>query len=270
MVEISMNPRVRSRVNKIIRALKPFDPERVILFGSAARGDADQHSDIDIAIIKDTPARFLDRLATVYDLIAPDFALDVLVYTPKEFEEMQARENPFIEEVLREGVVIYERVKRIAHESRPSFGGVGMRKTEALREGRRWLEQAQADLAAAKWNEQGGFHSVACFWAQQTAERALKAFLYFRGKRRIVGHSVQELTKECARLDSDFKSLVRAATTLDRYYIPTRYPNGLPGGVPAQSYQADEAQQALELAEKTVALVASKFSPATQTEDTQE
>ena len=62
----------------------------------------------------------------------------------------------------------------------------------------------------------------------------------------------------------------REASFQDRYYIPTRYPNGLPGGVPAQSYQADEAQQALEMAEKTVALVASKFSPATQTEDTQE
>lgn len=106
-----MNARVRARVKKIVNALKPYDPERIILFGSAARGDADADSDIDIAIIKNTRARFLDRLERVYDLIDLDCAMDALVYTPKEFAEMQARENPFIESVLREGITIYERPK---------------------------------------------------------------------------------------------------------------------------------------------------------------
>lgn len=106
-----MNARVRARVRKIVNALKPYDPERIILFGSAARGDADADSDIDIAIIKNTRARFLDRLERVYDLIDLDCAMDALVYTPKEFAEMQARENPFIESVLREGITIYERPK---------------------------------------------------------------------------------------------------------------------------------------------------------------
>ncbi len=116
-----MNARVRARVRKIVNALKPYDPERVILFGSAARGDADQDSDIDIAIIKETRARFLDRLGTVYDLIDADFAIDALVYTPKEFAEMQARENPFIESILKEGIEIYERPKgRSRAMARPS------------------------------------------------------------------------------------------------------------------------------------------------------
>lgn len=116
-----MKPRIRSRINQIVRALKPYNPERVILFGSAARGDADAYSDIDIVVIKNTNARFLDRLGQVYDLIHGDFALDALVYTPKEFAEMQARENPFIERVLAEGVVIYERPKRRSRQMvRPS------------------------------------------------------------------------------------------------------------------------------------------------------
>jgi len=98
-----------ARIKKIIRSLKGYDPERVILFGSAARGDADEHSDIDLVVIKETSERFLDRLGRVYDFVKPDFSLDALVYTPREFAEMQARENPFIERVLKEGITIYER-----------------------------------------------------------------------------------------------------------------------------------------------------------------
>lgn len=254
----------RKRLEKIISALKEYDPERIILFGSAARGDADEYSDLDIVVVKETDQRFLDRLGTVYELVAPDFALDVLVYTPAEFAEMQAEENPFIEEVLREGVVVYnDRAEGARNHPTPlsAKGGAGMRKKRAEKEGRRWLEQAHADLAAARWNEQGGFHSVACFWSQQTAERALKAYLYFRGERRVFGHSVLELAEECARLDPEFGLLSEEIALLDRYFIPTRYPNGLPGGVPAKVYKAEEAQQAIHLAEKTVALAVRKIPP---------
>jgi predicted nucleotidyltransferase len=101
----------RERIDHVIASLEEYDPQRVILFGSWARGDEDEHSDLDLVIIKETQERFLDRLKRVYELVKPAFAMDVLVYTPQEFAKMQKRDNPFIEMVIKEGVVIYERPK---------------------------------------------------------------------------------------------------------------------------------------------------------------
>jgi len=101
----------QERVAHIIASLEEYDPQRVILFGSWARGDEDEYSDLDLVIIKETQERFLDRLKRVYELVKPTFAMDVLVYTPQEFAKMQERNNYFIEMVLKEGVVIYERPK---------------------------------------------------------------------------------------------------------------------------------------------------------------
>jgi predicted nucleotidyltransferase len=97
------------QLQRIVEKLEPYEPERIVLFGSHARGEADEYSDLDLVIIKDTPKRFLDRLEIVYRYIQPDFALDALVYTPGEFAAMVEAGNPFIEQILREGVVLYER-----------------------------------------------------------------------------------------------------------------------------------------------------------------
>lgn len=99
----------QDRIVQIVSALREYGPERIILFGSQARGDADQYSDLDVVIIKETDERFLDRLETVYELVQPRFAMDVLVYTPQEFTEMQERGNSFVEMVLKEGIIVYER-----------------------------------------------------------------------------------------------------------------------------------------------------------------
>ena len=99
----------QDQIAQVISALREYKPERIILFGSQAKGNADQYSDLDIVIIKETNERFLDRLKTIYELVQPRFAMDVLVYTPQEFTEMQKRGNSFVEMVLQEGVVVYER-----------------------------------------------------------------------------------------------------------------------------------------------------------------
>ena len=92
----------------LIDALKRYDPQRVILFGSAARGEADAESDLDILVIKETGESFTERLEAMADLCPPGVHADILVYTPKEIEAMLDEENVFITQALREGKVIYE------------------------------------------------------------------------------------------------------------------------------------------------------------------
>jgi predicted nucleotidyltransferase len=99
----------KERIDQIVSSLGEYDPERIILFGSHARRDADEYSDLDLVVIKETEERFLDRLKRVYEIMQPDFALDILVYTPQEFADMLEKGNPFLERVLEEGVIIYER-----------------------------------------------------------------------------------------------------------------------------------------------------------------
>ncbi len=92
-------------LKKIVERLKKDESIRLILlFGSMARGDIGSESDIDLIIVKETDKKFLDRLDEFYE--DADIAMDLLVYTPDEFERMKKRS--FIKRASEEGVILYE------------------------------------------------------------------------------------------------------------------------------------------------------------------
>jgi predicted nucleotidyltransferase len=95
-------------IDRVLEGLMAYGPEKVILFGSFARGDADEFSDIDLIVIKDTDQRFFQRLAEVDAFMPRDVKADVFVYTPREFQTMIESGNPFIEQALKDGIVLYE------------------------------------------------------------------------------------------------------------------------------------------------------------------
>ena len=129
-------------------------------------------------------------------------------------------------------------------------------RNSARDEGQRWLDQAREDLKwAAHLAEQGGYH-IACFLAQQVAEKALKAFLYAQGEELVIGHSVARLCAAAAGVVPSFAEHCRSWAVLDGFYIPTRYPNGLPGGIPAEAYPQQTARDAVALAGEVVDFVA--------------
>jgi len=122
-------------------------------------------------------------------------------------------------------------------------------------EGERWLAQATEDL---RWTKhlarEGGYH-LACFLAQQVAEKALKAFLYYQGEEIVLGHSVERLCSAASAYHTEFVDKSGRWSILDGYYIPTRYPNSLPDGIPAKVYTEEAAARAAELAEEAVTYI---------------
>jgi predicted nucleotidyltransferase len=101
-------PALKDRIGALLQALTAYQPERVYLFGSAAREEMDELSDLDVVVIKRTSAPFFDRLQEVARLLPMGLgAVDLLVYTPEEFAAMQREGNAFTEMIVEEGRLIY-------------------------------------------------------------------------------------------------------------------------------------------------------------------
>lgn len=122
-------------------------------------------------------------------------------------------------------------------------------------EGARWLGQALRDLADAEYNRSGGRHNVACFLAQQASEKALKGYLYAQGVEAPRGHSVRELVAAASEFAKPFDELAKKGSDLDKFYIPTRYPNGLPGGLPSEAFDEADSERALGDARAVIGMV---------------
>lgn len=81
---------------------------KAILFGSVARGESDAWSDLDLIVVARTTRPFLERFKDFTGLYRVWPRLDLLIYTPEEFEQMVAEENPLVAQALREGVVVHQ------------------------------------------------------------------------------------------------------------------------------------------------------------------
>jgi len=92
------------------RMLSTGQPERIVLFGSRARGDASSNSDLDLLVVEESSLpryrrapRYLRALVGIFP------AKDVIVWTPGEIDSWKNVPNAFINVALREGRVLYER-----------------------------------------------------------------------------------------------------------------------------------------------------------------
>jgi len=131
-------------------------------------------------------------------------------------------------------------------------------KANPVEEGKRWFLQAEQDLDDARYCLEGKRFHLTCFLAQQAAEKALKAFLYAKGEERVLGHSVAELCSRAMKYDKELEN-IKKASVLDKYYIPTRYPNGLPGGIPSNAFDKTDAERAITLASELMEVIKTKL-----------
>jgi len=96
-------------LQNILSGLLAYKPEKVILFGSAARGNLKTAGDLDLFIIKKTTKSHAERVWEITDLIFDKInaPLDLVVYTPEEVKQAQKNRSMFLEEVFKEGRVLY-------------------------------------------------------------------------------------------------------------------------------------------------------------------
>jgi len=123
-------------------------------------------------------------------------------------------------------------------------------------EAERWLNQAEEDLATARDLIEKRRFNWACFVAQQAAEKAIKAI--YQAQAEIVEwvHSLAILIKGDSKQNIKgipvLAELYDEARELDKVYIPSRYPNALPHGIPSQFYSKEDGEKCIRVAEKII------------------
>ena len=105
-----MDQEILGRLRKISERLKKeYHAEKVILYGSYARGEATEDSDVDLFIIAPSSERFFERMATVRGLIRDlrnGLPVSPIVLTPEEVEERRSKEDQFVQQILEEGIML--------------------------------------------------------------------------------------------------------------------------------------------------------------------
>jgi HEPN domain-containing protein len=120
---------------------------------------------------------------------------------------------------------------------------------------RQWLDRAREDCAVAHLVLREGHTAHACFLAQQCAEKSLKAFLLARSNAFPRTHKLVDLTSECAQLDGGFSPFLPECAVIDQYYVPTRYPDAIPGNLSSGVPSSAEAAEAVGIADRILRFV---------------
>lgn len=103
-------PETALRREIVRRIVAVADPDRIIIFGSRARGDHRADGDVDVLVIQESSEPRHKRSGPVYGALADlPREVDVLVYTPREVEEWSAVDQAFVTTTVREGIIVYER-----------------------------------------------------------------------------------------------------------------------------------------------------------------
>jgi len=90
------------------RIAKQFKPQKIILFGSYARGKPRPESDVDLLVVMDTKLRESQQSLEIRRSLGILFGLDLIVRTPKRLRQRLKMGDSFLKDVLREGKILYE------------------------------------------------------------------------------------------------------------------------------------------------------------------
>jgi predicted nucleotidyltransferase len=85
-----------------------YSPEKIILFGSHATGQANDDSDVDMLVVLDHETQNIEKAIEIRNIFHPRFALDLLVRRPNDIAQRIEMDDFFLKEIFTEGVVLYD------------------------------------------------------------------------------------------------------------------------------------------------------------------
>jgi HEPN domain-containing protein len=120
------------------------------------------------------------------------------------------------------------------------------------RESERWLQFAAEDLQMGELAMREAIYNQVCFHSQQCAEKAIKSLLMLQGKAPPRTHLLGDLLR---LLSPNPFAASLGIDLLDRFYLPTRYPDALPGSLPEGLPNHEDASEALAAARQVLSTV---------------
>jgi HEPN domain-containing protein len=127
------------------------------------------------------------------------------------------------------------------------------------KEFQRWFKQSEHNLKSAKADAKAQYYDWACFKAQQASETAIKALIVSLGKI-VKGHSIFDLLKTLETFGiSISENMLKCARKLDKFYIPTRYPDAIGLRSPFENFDADDFKVALKCSESILGFAKKVF-----------
>ena len=235
------------------RIVREFDPLQVILFGSQAREDTDQHSDIDLLVVfaelSDKRKMAIDIMDALSDL---PVAKDIIVSTPEELERSRTRIGSVLRYAQQEGKILWKSWNAPQSESSQLNGlyekeeNTDIHTADRLEGTARWLRYAEEDLITAE-TFLGHPHvppRQSCWLAQQAAEKALKAALIFLQIDFRRTHDLAELRDmfpESWQLKKTYPNL----SNLTKWIVEARYPEQMQDATEAEAIEAVKQARAI-------------------------
>lgn len=100
-------------IDQVVQQIvEKFKPQKIILFGSYARGNPRPESDVDLLVVMETKLKDVRQAIEICQQIDYRFGLDLIVHTPKYLAERIKKDDWFLRDVLKEGKVLYDFASR--------------------------------------------------------------------------------------------------------------------------------------------------------------